>query len=388
MQFGVLSCALKTLILPVWALSCSRNSTAFARPLEKIRSPQLDEQMLKKLLVVVGALAVFLICAGLWAVQASNARLAQTWPDVVGEDLPVPYPLSDAEVETLRKELLDAGKDHAGRADTSHGDDGSETMPDPLAGADLSAIALDRAKKRGALVQHSVGLQGMSWSQPGRKACGGRPTGVDLYAPNISKGGLTKDYTTADWDRIIRHGVKPDNTNATMPAIDYMALSDQEISDIIAYATSMPAVDGVQPDTTLGPVGRMLIATGKMPIAAELIDHKATTLDAPPETAINATYGEHIAQPCVGCHRLRFEGGPIAAGPPDWPPAANLTQAGNLKDWSEKDFLTAMRTGVRPDGSNLNPIAMPWPILSQMSDLELRAIWAYISTLEPVATGA
>ncbi len=346
--------------------------------------------MLKKLLVVVGVLTAIVICVGLWAVQASDARLAQTWPDVVGEDLPVPYPLSDAEVETLRKELLDAGKDHTGKDLTpTTADDGSETMPDPLAGADLTAIALDRAKKRGAHL-YNIRLA--------CKECHGANLGGKLvvdaqpvwtwYGPNISKGGVTKDYTTADWDRIIRHGVKPDNTNATMPAIDYMALSDQEISDIIAYATSMPAVDSVQPDTTLGPVGRMLVATGKMPIAAEVIDHKATTLDAPPETAINATYGEHIAQPCVGCHRLEFEGGPIAAGPPDWPPAANLTQAGNLKDWSEKDFLTAMKTGVRPDGSNLNPVAMPWPILSQMSDLELRAIWAYISTLEPVATGA
>ena len=32
---------------------------------------------------------------------------------------------------------------------------------------------------------------------------------------------------------------------------DYMALSDQEISDIIAYATNMPAVNDVQPETTL-----------------------------------------------------------------------------------------------------------------------------------------
>ncbi len=127
------------------------------------------------------------------------------------------------------------------------------------------------------------------------------------YAPNISKGGVTKAYTTADWDRIIRHGVKGDNTNATMPAIDYMALSDREISDLIAYMTSMPAVDKVQPPTALGPVGRFLNATGKMPIAAEQINHKAEYVKVPPKEAVSVAYGKHIAQPCVGCHRLEFE---------------------------------------------------------------------------------
>ena len=345
--------------------------------------------MLKKLLIVVGVLIALVAGVGLWAVNASDARLAQTWPDVAGKDLPVPFPLSEAEVGHLRQELIESGKDHTGNdLVPTLAADGTETSPDPLDGADLSAIALERAIERGSHL-YNVRLA--------CKECHGADLGGKLvvdaqpvwtwYGPNISRAGVTKDYTNADWDRIIRHGVKPDDTNATMPAIDYMALSDQEISDLIAYAQSRPAVDTVQPETTIGPVGRMLLATGKMPIAAELIDHQAETPEAPPTVAVDVTYGKHIAQPCVGCHRLAFEGGPIAAGPPDWPAAPNLTQAGNLKDWSEADFLKAMKTGVRPDGTNLNPVAMPWPILGKMSDLELRAIWAYVSTLEPVATG-
>ena len=345
--------------------------------------------MLKKLLIVVGVLIVLVAGVGLWAVNASDARLAQTWSDVAGKDLPVPFPLSETEVEHLRQKLIESGKDHSGNdLVPTLAADGTETSPDPLDGADLSAIALERAIERGSHL-YNVRLA--------CKECHGADLGGKLvvdaqpvwtwYGPNISRAGVTKDYKNADWDRIIRHGVKPDDTNATMPAIDYMALSDQEISDLIAYAQSRPAVDTVQPETTIGPVGRLLLATGKMPIAAELIDHQAETPEAPPTVAVDVTYGKHIAQPCVGCHRLAFEGGPIAAGPPDWPAAPNLTQAGNLKDWSEADFLKAMKTGVRPDGTNLNPVAMPWPILGQMSDLELRAIWAYVSTLEPVATG-
>ena len=348
---------------------------------------------MKRALKVCAALVVLVlvIAAGAyaWVYQAANARLAQTWPDVVGKDIQVPYPLTEAEITQLRDTLLASGADHAGQTLVPVvGEDGTEALPDPLAGADLEALALNRAIERGSHL-YNVRLA--------CKECHGADLAGKLivdaqpvwtwYGPNISSGGRTKDYTTADWDRIIRHGVKPDNTNATMPAIDYMALSDRELSDLIAYATSIPAAATPQPPTVLGPVGRVLIATGTMPIAAELIDHSAATVDIPPEEAISVEYGRHIAQPCVGCHRLEFEGGPIAAGPPDWPPAANLTQAGNLKDWTEDDFMTAMKTGVRPDGRALNPQAMPWPVLSNMSDLELKAIWTYIRTLKPVPTG-
>ena len=344
---------------------------------------------LKIFLILVASLLVIFGGVYIWAVQGSGARLAKTWPGVKGKDLPVPYPLTTAEVQQLRAEFKAAGKDHAGKPLRSViGEDGIQTTRDPLIGADLQAMAMERAKLRGKHL-YTVRLA--------CKECHGADLGGRLivdaqpvwtwYGPNISQGGLTKNYTVADWDRIIRHGVKPDNTSATMPAIDYMALSDREISDLITYARSMPAVERVQPPTQLGPVGHLLLASGKMPIAAELIDHEQKTVDIPPKEAVSVEYGRHIAQPCVGCHRLEFEGGPIAAGPPDWPAAPNLTQAGNLKKWTEADFLKAMRTGVRPDGSSLNPVAMPWPVLKQMSDLELRAIWAYLSTLKPVPTG-
>ena len=99
--------------------------------------------MLKKLLIVVGVLVALVAGVGLWAVNASDARLAQTWPDVVGKDLPVPFPLSETEVEHMRQKLIESGKDHSGNdLVPTLAADGTETSPDPLAGADLSAIAL------------------------------------------------------------------------------------------------------------------------------------------------------------------------------------------------------------------------------------------------------
>lgn len=61
--------------------------------------------------------------------------------------------------------------------------------------------------------------------------------------------------------------------------------------------------------------------------------------------------------------------------------ARNITRAG-IGSWTEADFVRAMRTGVRPDGSTMNP-AMPWPLVGQMPDQDLRAIWLYLRAVPP-----
>ena len=42
-----------------------------------------------------------------------------------------------------------------------------------------------------------------------------------------------------------------------------------------------------------------------------------------------------------------------------------------------------MRTGKKPEGTDILP-PMPWPDFAHMSDSDLKAIWAYLKTLEPV----
>ncbi len=66
--------------------------------------------------------------------------------------------------------------------------------------------------------------------------------------------------------------------------------------------------------------------------------------------------------------------------------AANLTpHPDGLGDWTLDDLKTALRTGVRPDGTMISD-AMPWRNLGQMTDVEFEALWAYLSSLEPKAT--
>ena len=67
--------------------------------------------------------------------------------------------------------------------------------------------------------------------------------------------------------------------------------------------------------------------------------------------------------------------------------APNLTPAGALLVSGQKEgFVAAMRTGITPTGRELDPINMPWPSYSKLSDDELRGLWIYLSSLEPIET--
>ena len=65
---------------------------------------------------------------------------------------------------------------------------------------------------------------------------------------------------------------------------------------------------------------------------------------------------------------------------------ANLTpdRETGLGNWTEQMFITAIRTG-RHEGKG-RPILppMPWPMLSNLNDDDLRGIFAYLQSLKPV----
>ena len=211
-----------------------------------------------------------------------------------------------------------------------------------------------------------------------------------FYATNITPGTNSNvaDFTPADWDRAIRHGVGADaKPLVIMPSTDYYRISDEDLSKMIAYLQTVPPVDQTEmwPEPAPGLVGRMLLATNQLPYAAALIDH-TTPPPVSVTVAVSAEYGSYLATTCTGCHGMDLAGGPIVGAPPDYPPAANLTPAGNLANWTQEEFLNTLRTGETPEGKQLNPNYMPWPITLQMSDDELAAIWLHLQTMPAVET--
>jgi cytochrome c553 len=116
------------------------------------------------------------------------------------------------------------------------------------------------------------------------------------------------------------------------------------------------------------------------------IDHDKPHVVEPPVEAPSVELGDHIVQVCRGCHGPQLSGGKLA-GDPDMPIVANLTpHETGLKSWSEGDFIRALREGKRKDGTDINKM-MPWQAYGQMTDTELKAVWAYLRTVPPREKG-
>ena len=249
--------------------------------------------------------------------------------------------------------------------------------------ADAAAIARGRhiAETRGCSECHGADLGGKTVFANGAM---GR---VD--APNLTRGagGVPANFKDEDYIRAIRHGVTTDGRGLfLMPAEEYSTFSDADMGALIAYIKSVPPVDRPRGPVALGPIARLLVTLGKIKLAAEQIDH-ANVKPAVVTPAVSAEYGRYLATGCTGCHGPNFSGGKIAVGPPDWPPAANLTPHadGRIAKWSEADFLKTMRTAKRPDGTELNA-AMP-RAFGKLEESELKALWLFLKTLPAAATG-
>jgi mono/diheme cytochrome c family protein len=381
--------------------------------------------VLKWIAIVLGCLVVLVVAGVLWLKSAAAARYEKKY-EVEVAAIPVPFPLTPAEIDALRKSRARAAPaqapatdgdaaDGAERApasaeaalpaienpyagheaaaapggenggDAAAAENGSGAAPaavDPLVGVDLSAVALRRAVARGKrYVETRAGCSECHASDFGGKVIMDNPAMGRWVAPNVTRGGVVKDYKPEDWVRIIRHGLRPDGTAATMPSTDYARFSDQEISDIAAFIQSLPKVDRIMEPSERGPVMALLVVKGDIPISAELIDHTAARLKYPPPVAATLELGEHLAAVCSGCHGHEFSGGPILGGDPAWPPASNLTfDATGLGKWSLQDFDKSLREGVRPDGRKLDPV-MPVAYTARFKPAEIEALYLYFQSV-------
>jgi mono/diheme cytochrome c family protein len=211
-----------------------------------------------------------------------------------------------------------------------------------------------------------------------------------MAASNLTRGagGVPADFSDADYERAIRHGLKPDGTALLfMPTRDFAALTDADVADLVAYIKSKPAVDREVVPSYIGPVGRALFAFGVLPmVESRLVDHAAPHA-ARVEAGATADYGRYLARACVGCHGEHLSGGPIPGVPPNFKAPANITpDATGLAGWTRDDFYRVFREGKKRDGSEVDQF-MPWQALGHFSDMELDALWAYLQTVPPKPYG-
>lgn len=95
--------------------------------------------------------------------------------------------------------------------------------------------------------------------------------------------GAVGTFTDKDWVRAICHGIEPSGKPLLfMPSHEFYHLSDEDLGALIAFLTQVEAEESDLPETTIGPMARLLYTAGEMDlIPAEPIRHDAPRPEAP-----------------------------------------------------------------------------------------------------------
>jgi mono/diheme cytochrome c family protein len=220
-----------------------------------------------------------------------------------------------------------------------------------------------------------------------------------VYASNLTPDSATGIGRVTDGQiaRMLRHNVRADG-RAALPLMEFGDMSDEDVAAIISYLRTVRPVRNPVPEHELTRTGRAVMAMVVKPASP---DRPARAVSPAPTADI--ARGEYLANAvanCAGCHSprnladgsytgARFSGGVMDVdGDPDhFFAVPNLTPdpvTGHLTGWSEEMFLARFRFGIKPRGSH-----MPWGAYRRMSDDDLRAVYRYLMSLEPVpnATG-
>ena len=207
------------------------------------------------------------------------------------------------------------------------------------------------------------------------------PVGI-VAGPNLTPGagGRGAVFRDDDWVRAIRFGVREDSTSLiAMPSEVFMNMSDADLGAVVAYLKRLGPIDREMPASRFRPLGRALLAAGKLNILTAPKTPAKSSVGSVPE-GVTPEYGKYLVEiaGCAGCHGYGLSGGRVA-GPPGIPPASNLTPAG-IGNWTEPDLRRVLREGRKPSGVAIDPI-MPRKTYAGMTDDEIAAIWLYLRSV-------
>lgn len=216
-----------------------------------------------------------------------------------------------------------------------------------------------------------------------------------LHFPNITPDAETGigRYTDGQLARVLRHGVRP-NGQALFPVMEYQNISDEDVVALLSFLRAQAPVHNPIPDHHFTFLGKAVKAFLIRPMGPEGVP-PATS---PPELP-TIERGEYLANrvaQCAQCHTRRsmmdlsFTGPRFAGGlevEEDWAPGVifappNLTpdpRTGHIASWSEDQFVARFRSGTAILGT-----PMDWEMFGRMSDTDLRAIYRYLMSLDPV----
>jgi len=125
-----------------------------------------------------------------------------------------------------------------------------------------------------------------------------------------------------------------------------------------------------------------------------LLSGPAVTASRPEPRAERVSRGQYVfdAAGCLGCHTDEVHGGQPLAGGRALRTSYGLFYTPNISpdpiygigNWSDAQFIRALRHGVSADGTSLLP-AFPYPAYTLMDDGDILDLKAYLMTRKPVA---
>lgn len=212
--------------------------------------------------------------------------------------------------------------------------------------------------------------------------------GLVVAAPNITPDMETGAGTWTDdqFARAIREGIGHDGRTLfpAMPYENFRNLSDEDLASVIVYLRSLEPVHNVLPKPQIPfPVSR-LIKSAPEPVLSAVADTQSDRVS-------RGRYLTRVAS-CDYCHTpedqmhrpikgMEFAGGMQIEGFPTR--SANITpDPSGISYYDEDLFVRTMRTG-HVGARALNP-PMPWWVFRNMSDEDLKSIFAYLRTVKPV----
>lgn len=238
------------------------------------------------------------------------------------------------------------------------------------------------------------------WSQPGAPPVAGREGAGHIFvaegqpwlrAPNITPDRETGAGAWSDdmLARAIREGIGHDGRalHPMMPYQSFADLSDEDVASVVVYLRTIPGIRNPIPPTHLPWKTRLQITGLPQPITGP---HPRRA------DAEYAEYGGYLASvaDCIGCHTDWYHPGsavnalPFGGGNTIWSSnglvfSPNITSdPSGIGYYDETLFIRVLRTGKV--GARGLSGAMPWFWYRNLSDNDLKTIYAGLKQAKPV----
>jgi hypothetical protein len=265
---------------------------------------------------------------------------------------------------------------------------------------DITAARVERGTKLASMLCRSCHYNETTKKFTGRELTEAPQFGK-IYSANITHdaGAGIGNWSDGDLIYLLRTGLKPDGQYIPPYMPKLIHISDEDIASIIAFLRSdnewVQANSIRMPATQPSFLTKFLVTIGAM----KPFEYPANAIPDP-DTTNTVTWGKYIAcyqYECFACHSKDFATNDYYV--PEKSPgyfgggnkmytmegkeiySLNITMDKNagIGNWTEDQFVTAVKSGVLPDGSPA--LHYPMQPYINLTDKEVKAIYAYLKTV-------